>query len=133
MRLHRPHLVPVGKPIEFQRPTSTPSSHKIAIKIAIKRHRPPLANLQHSAIHMAIVLLDKHPATALPVAQQILSTFPRDHPALPLLETRVHQLTHEQPPARGPEHLPEELRAMMIAELIDEDQLPKKKKSAKRK
>ncbi len=100
---------------------------------AIKRHRPPLANLQHSAIHMAIVLLDNHPATALPVAQQILSTFPRDHPTLPLLEARVHQLTHEQSPARGPEHLPEELRALMIAELIDEDQLPKKKKGKKKK
>ena len=30
MRLHRPHLVPVGKPIEFHRPISTPSSHKMA-------------------------------------------------------------------------------------------------------
>jgi hypothetical protein len=47
-----------------------------------------------------------------------------------LLEARVHQLT---PPPQGPEHLPEELRALMIAELIDEDEAPRKKKKNARK
>ena len=37
-----------------------------------------------------------------------------------------------QQPAPGPTHLPEELRALMIAELIDEDQLPKKKGKKKK-
>ncbi len=92
---------------------------------SISKPHPPLQQLQHSAIHLAISFLNKGHTTALPVAQQILSTFPSDHPTLPQLRSRVHP---QQQPIPGPTHLPVELRAKLVAELIDEDWAPKSKK-----
>ncbi len=112
---------------------STPASLQALIALnfrAVPKPRPPLQKLQHSAIHFAITHL-KFRADAVPVAQQILATFPSDHPTLPLLDACLKRKLQDCP-VSAPTHLPEELRAKMIAELIDEDDAPKKKKKGKK-
>jgi hypothetical protein len=114
--------------------SAPPTPHSLEALIAnnfqaIPNPRHPLQKLQHSAIHLTIALLNKNHDAALPVAQRILSTFPSDHPTMPLLRNHLQPPQH---PVPGPTHLPEELRAKLIAELIDEDQLPKKKGKKKK-
>ncbi len=123
-----------NKALLFDYFSALPTAHSLQALVAnnfqaIPKPRPPLQKLQHSAIHVAIALLQNDRQAALPVARHILSTFPSDHPTLPLLRNHVQP----QQPAPGPAHLPEELRAKLIAELIDEDQAPKKKKNGKKK
>jgi ankyrin repeat protein len=93
---------------------------------AYPKPRPSLKKLQHSAIHFAILLLNKDRKSALPVAQAMLATFPADHPTLPLLRSHVDRSV--APPAKA---LDDEDRAKLIAELIGEENDEKQRSPAK--
>ncbi len=111
----------------------TPSALKAIIADnfkAVAAPRPSLQKLRHSAIHCAIHLLLKDRNAGLPIAQEIISTFPGDHPTLPLLQRYVQ---HQDLQPSTANTLSEELKALLIAELINDDQTPNSKKKAMKK
>jgi hypothetical protein len=93
--------------------------------ICTKRHWTPVSAAMHEG-HLDIALL---------VQKHFRSRFATTNLRPPVFPTELPKHDQEQervPPVKGAEGLPEELKAKMVAELVDEDQNHKSKKTPKR-